>query len=132
MENTRTVVHIINGLGLGGSETMLYNMVRHLRANLGIKYEIITLGRGQHFLEPLQRLGVSVTELNITGRPVTSVRRLNRIVEHADVVCSWSYHTHLLTIWPRLRHRLRSLWFVRHANLSIRSNKTRTWLVMKM
>jgi len=61
------VVHLIEALGPGGAERLLYTNLKHLDANR-IRSTVITVyPHATHWLEPIQALGVPVVCLNCRG-----------------------------------------------------------------
>jgi len=94
MSATR-IVHIIGGLGIGGTECQLARLVRHT-ASVPIEHHIVVLNPHQNALfEPLERLGVRIWPLpqEITQR-AHRLRWINYLVRRLrpDVIHSWAFH----------------------------------------
>ena len=94
MSKTAYIVHLIEALGSGGAERLLYtNLKRFDRSRF--HSEVITIfSNATHWKEPIQELGVEVTSLdcqNLRDLP-KGVRRLRRILQNSrpDLI-----HTHL-------------------------------------
>lgn len=84
------VVQLINGLGRGGAERMLVELVRELRSE--VDFEVYCLTRGGPLEAELGELGVPVVHLSREGRPRPRAwARFVLAVRDADVL-----HTHLL------------------------------------
>jgi glycosyltransferase involved in cell wall biosynthesis len=85
------VVHVIETLGSGGAERLLYTNLRHLQ----VQSTVVTVhDDGAHWKGPIEELGVRVVSLGCRGKLdlVPAVRRLRHLLDeaHADLV-----HTHL-------------------------------------
>jgi len=94
VSKTAYIVHLIEALGSGGAERLLYtNLKRFDRSRF--HSEVITIfSNATHWKEPIQELGVEVTSLdcqNLRDLP-KGVRRLRRILQNSrpDLI-----HTHL-------------------------------------
>src|SRR5699024_3149081 len=124
--------HVINGLGLGGTETMLYNLIRYQNPTLNYRSRVVHFGAGHHFVATLKELGVEVFELNIRKSPLSALFHFLRLAQKSDTVCSWSYHSHLLSMVSRLLFRHRLVWAIRHQDTSRSTNKFLTWLIMRI
>jgi glycosyltransferase involved in cell wall biosynthesis len=88
------IVHLIEALGSGGAERLLYTNLKHFDGSR-FQSEVITVFSGAtHWKEPIEALGVEVTSLgcrNLRDLP-KGVQRLRRILRsnHPDLI-----HTHL-------------------------------------
>ena len=90
------VLHIINGLGLGGAETLLYRLSTENRRN---KHVVVSLGDSGWYSSLLRERGVVLHHLgmrSVAGMPA-AVFRLRRIVRDVcpDVVQCWMYRSNL-------------------------------------
>lgn len=130
--NSPTVVHLINGLNLGGSESMLVNLIKFQKNIKPSKTTVITLGKGNYFKPQLQDLGVEVIELPITTSPLKSIKQLLSLSKGKQIICSWSYHTHLFSVLLKFRFKTRLVWLVRHADVGVKNNKLATWAIMRI
>ena len=88
------IAHLIEALGSGGAERLLYTNLKHLDRSR-FESEVITVFSGAaHWKEPIRELGVDVTSLDCRSlRDVPKgVRRLRRLLQNsrADLI-----HTHL-------------------------------------
>lgn len=114
----RRVLHIITGLGTGGAETSLLELVR-ATASRGVQHDVVALTGPGALSEPLQLAGATVTHLGLS-RGRISWRAFAALREHAratapDVVHGWMYHGNLAAS-ALGAHAGRSLvWSVRHA-----------------
>lgn len=60
----KRVTHIITGLGKGGAETMLYQVIK-FRTNNSLEHKVISLGGSSFYEDRIRALGVSVEICNI-------------------------------------------------------------------
>lgn len=91
------ILHVINSLGLGGAETLLYRLVTRESPNSHI---VVSLGAPAWYSGPLNDAGVPLHHLgmeSVTSAP-GALARLNRIIRDsgADVVQCWMYRSNLL------------------------------------
>lgn len=97
VEGRLRIVHIINDLGPGGAETLLYRLVSSDGSN---EHTVISLGRPAWYSSPLQERGVSVHHLGMHSALdiIGGVFRLSRIIRKsgADVVQCWMYRSNVL------------------------------------
>jgi glycosyltransferase involved in cell wall biosynthesis len=95
--NKLRVLHVINGLGVGGAEALLYRLATRTSE---IEHEVVALAGPDWYTPMLERQGVSVHHLNIAS-PLSALRgmlALNRIATRRrfDVVQSWMYGSNLV------------------------------------
>ena len=96
-ENTVRVLHVINGLGLGGAEALLYRIVTRPS---DIEHGVIVL-EGRDWYSPLlEERGIAVEHLEMTSLQSSAkgLLRLNRLIRNseADVVQTWMYRSNVL------------------------------------
>lgn len=118
------VVHVIAGLGLGGAERMLANLVSAPRPQPLRQTVINLLGDGA-LGNTIKDAGVSLHTLNIrhpADAPL-GVRRLAGLLRKLapDVIQSWMYNADLLAYWGwrlgGLRQRSRLYWGIRCSDM---------------
>ena len=94
----RKVAHIINGLGVGGAETMLINLLAATDPN---RYESVVVSlKDEGQLGPtIQSMGVPVHALNMRSSLPNPVKifTLRRWLQQMqpDVILTWMYHANL-------------------------------------
>ncbi|GEQ99776.1 glycosyl transferase [Iodidimonas gelatinilytica] len=95
MAFSKSVLHIITGLGRGGAEHMLYKLLSAMDGNLA-NHHVLSLGRGGPYAEKIRGLGIPVHELGMRmGRPnPMHLLRLRGLVRklNPDLVHGWMYH----------------------------------------
>lgn len=109
----RTVLHIITGLGTGGAERSLFNL---LNGPLGDAYQhsVISLTTLGTYGAQLRAIGVEVTALDIKRAPwrFGLLRGLVRR-QQPDIVQAWMYHGNLAASFA-CPSSARVVWNVRH------------------
>lgn len=121
------VLHVITGLRIGGAERMLTSLVTSIWPD-SIKFCVVSLTRGGHFMARLRESGVEVLDLNIRG-PISASLGLIRLVRiisgyRPHIVQSWMYHADLVAtlalILSRRRRQTRLYWGIRCSNMDQR------------
>lgn len=125
------VVHLITGLGKGGAETMLYQIVKHGSSGAS-EPVIVSLGLSTYYGEKLQELGVKVIELDIRHKPLQTLLRLHQIGKKAEILCCWMYLPNLLGYLVGRRHAKTLIWCIRHSDLSAAHNSRKTILFSRI
>lgn len=87
------VAHVIGGLGVGGAETALLNLVRYLKASEA-QCTVYSLGTEGGMRTRFEEAGIDLRCLDMRGQPLRSLWRLYRAfqAEPPDVVQTWMYH----------------------------------------
>jgi len=125
------VTHMISGLLNGGSESMLYKVLKYADYE---KFEFVVISLGDHgfYGKKIEDLGVKVVALNLKSikhLPV-SVVKLVYYISKTDVLQTWLYHANLLgVIIGRLVLVDKIIWGVRQADISEKHNKKSTVLI---
>ena len=93
--STIRVCHVITGLGLGGAERSLAELVLRLRSHR-IESAIVSLRSGGCIADSLRGLGFGVEEIGIDG-PIPSIRAARSLVASIrgrapDLLQGWMYH----------------------------------------
>lgn len=83
-----TILHIINSLGTGGSEMMLYKLVTHL-PRTRYRHVVATLSEEAGLLTRFQESGVTVVQV---GHSLKKWHALIREVK-PDILYGWLYHS---------------------------------------
>ena len=89
------VTHLINGLGKGGAETMLYQVMAY-RNKRDVFYHVISLGQSSFYENKILETGVKLTVLDIKRKPLTTVITLIKLLKDTDVLCTWMYHSNYI------------------------------------
>lgn len=119
------VVHVIAGLGLGGAERSLINLVNHDRPDRP-RQSVINLLGGESFEATIQQKAAALHTIGME-RPhqvLSGIRRLTRLLRELqpDAIQSWMYNADLMTYWAWRRARLRGTrlyWGVRCSDMDL-------------
>lgn len=118
------VMHVIAGLGAGGAETMLANLVTADRENAPEQVVVDLLSGGTNS-QRIRDSGVPVREFGPRRRrpSLRMLLWLRQVIaeEKPDIVQSWMYHADLLAVlalsWSGRRRRTRLYWGVRCSDM---------------
>lgn len=129
------VVHVISGLRVGGSETMLAKVASSLEGR-GIRSTVVSLTPSGTMAAHLAALGIPVQTLGLRSplEGPLALPRLARLLraEAPDVVQTWMYHADLLGGLAARRAGVRGVaWSLRQSNLEARHNKATTLLTVR-
>ena len=128
-DEKKIVTYLINDLGKGGAEMMLYQLLKY-RTDLSIEYRVISLGGEDYYKKLIQDLSISVTTLDIKKHPVSSLFRLRRLLYGIDAISCWMYNSNLIGyIVGKTIKVNRVIWNVRHSDLKPEHNKRSTLLI---
>lgn len=128
------IAMVITGLGTGGAELSLVNLVNELRKRHQLL--VISMGSAGPVAEHLQRLGVPVTALH-AGSGISVAAAFVRLVRvlrafGPDVVHTWMYHSDLAGgLAARLLGIRSVLWSLHCSDLSPERTKLRTRIVAR-
>ena len=129
----KKIIHIINGLGSGGAENMLYKLLKYSDKN---KYyhEVISLIDEGVLGEKIKAEGIKIHSLNLNAKNmINSLIKARKTCKEFDLVNTWLYHSDIfgfIVCRPLLRRKL--IWNIRHSNLDKEVNKDSTLKVAKM
>lgn len=127
----KTVVHLITGLGKGGAETMLYQLLAH-KVDPDIKHVVVNMGGGSYYEQPLRVLGVEVIRLSFKKRPISSFFKLKELLKTVDVLSCFMYHANFVGYLVGRRAKVkRIIWNVRHSEISKQLNNGVTLKINK-
>jgi glycosyltransferase involved in cell wall biosynthesis len=128
------VVNVITGLGIGGAEMMLYNVLSRIdRERFNVS--VISLTHIGPVGQRIQGLGVPVRSLGMGAGNLDPIRfaRLVRWLREsrADVVQTWMYHADLIGGFAaKLAGRARVIWCIQNSTLDSHHTKRSTlWAV---
>ncbi len=125
------VTHLIAGLGKGGAETMLYQLLLH-RTDHTIEHKVVSLGAGSYYEEKIRKLGIEVEVLRCKKRPITSFFALCKRLKGQQALCCWMYHANFIGyVCGKISRVPRIIWNIRHSDLSKTFNKRSTLRIVK-
>ncbi|HRH97669.1 MAG TPA: glycosyltransferase, partial [Prosthecobacter sp.] len=131
---SQKVLWITTGLGSGGAEMMLAQLIRGLPK---FQHVVISLTSGGKHATALREAGVEVHSLDMpAGRPtLRSLWRLFRIVRQtrADILMGWMYHGCFAAVLARFMRfkRVPMIWNVRQSLYDLKHEKRGSALVIR-
>ena len=87
----KRVTHLIAGLGLGGAETMLYQLLLHRKDN-SIIHRVISLGAETYYEQPIKDLGIDLIVVPFKKNPIGSISKIKKLIKDTDTLCCWMYY----------------------------------------
>lgn len=130
----KKITHIITGLNMGGAETMLYKLLKHIDKNR-FDANVISMMDEGIYGEKIRELGFEVISLNMKqGRPsIKGIKKAKKNIKDTEVIQTWMYHADLFGYMLFKFSKARKLiWGIRRSNLDPNLNKRSTILVAKI
>jgi glycosyltransferase involved in cell wall biosynthesis len=130
------IVHIITGLGTGGSETMLYKLVSGSDRQR-FSHSVISMIDEGTLGNKMKALGVPVYALDmkrLIHSPAAMLRLLRMIrTIQPDIIQGWMYHGNLLSLIASklTTRRVYVMWNIRQSLYSLSYEKRLTRLIIK-
>ncbi len=128
------VLHIITGLGGGGAERVLYNLITHSQTNC-FRYIVISLTNMGDYGEFLQARGIEVHCLYLNKNSVLGIYRLYKLIKliSPDIIQTWLYHADLLGLVVGKLARVRNIiWNIRASVLPNNKGFYKTKLIRRL
>jgi glycosyltransferase involved in cell wall biosynthesis len=130
----KKIIHMIVGLGNGGAERMLYNLISSQEKER-YNIEVISMTQKGKYGPLIEEQGIKVHELNM-NKGIMNFRALFKclsLVKGADVLQTWMYHADLLGFFVGKINKVpKIIWGIRHSNLDLDKNKKLTVLIAKI
>lgn len=112
------VLHVIDGLGLGGAETLLWRLVQR---DSEVEHEVVCLGRRDWYSSEMEKRGIRVHHLEkISPRSFPSaILALRRLIRetHPTVVQGWMYRSNVLSSMAALHTGVPRVWSIHCSSL---------------
>ena len=133
-------MHVITGLGTGGAERQMANLVAAMMADGCADMTVVSLMPGGYYRDQLERLGVCVVDLGF-GRMWPNPLGFLRLVRHIrkrkpSVIQSWMYHADIIALVALLvsgyRKRTRMFWGVRCSDMDLTGSNLRLGLMVRL
>jgi glycosyltransferase involved in cell wall biosynthesis len=132
------LLFISTGLGVGGAEISLLQILQHLDRTRFALHVVSLTGPGDAGPK-IEALGIPVHNLDLARRPLSDLWRLRRLVRDFDpqLVQTWMYHADLLGgLAARLAGVRTVVWGIRNTHLdrgaSSRATRTIAWLCARV
>ncbi len=128
----KVVSHLIVGLGKGGAETMLYQVLQN-KVNQDILYQVISFGEGDYYEDAIRKLGIELHVLPLRKHPMQTTARVIGLIRNSDVLCCWMYHANMVGYFTgKLAGCKKIIWNIRHSELGTEYNKRVTLWINKL
>ena len=112
------VLHVIDGLGLGGAETLLWHLVQRDSA---IEHEVVCIGGRDWYSSRMERHGIPVHHLGKKSpwSLPSALLALRRLIRERDptVVQGWLYRSNMLSSTAALFTGVPRLWSIHCSSL---------------
>jgi len=128
------VLHVINGLGIGGTENMLFKILANYRTNKRLSHTILVLRGESFYSDKIKSLDYEVIHLKVNKMNFFFKQaKLLKIIKNHDIISSWLYHADLISfIYGKFILKKKVIWNIRHSNLDKKYNKWSTNLIVKI
>tara|TARA_R110002051_G_scaffold265548_1_gene325416 strand:- start:5082 stop:6191 length:1110 start_codon:yes stop_codon:yes gene_type:complete len=126
----KNISHVITGLGTGGAERFLLNLLEGPYGS-AFNHSVISLTTMGTYGSQLRDLGIDVRALRIKTSP-WAVAALPKLVrdQRPDIVQGWMYHGNLAASFAR-PHEAKLIWNVLHGLDNFSEEKRKTRLVIQ-
>jgi len=129
------ILHIINGLDIGGAQTVLIGLLRHWKDDMD-QHMVLSLMPRAEMAEQVEALDIPIKYVDLCPPRVelSKLLKIRRIVRsfHPDVIQTWLYHANLIGgVGSRLAVRAPIVWGIHHSLTTRESMKPSTWLVVR-
>jgi len=124
------IIHIISGLGLGGAENTLYNLVKYNRDKN--KHIVISLSNKKFYEKKFNSIDVNIINLDFKNYFLKSIFILLKTLKKIkpDIIQSWMYHAEFLTIILKLIGYKKIFWNIRNSTPYSKNFKLKTKILI--
>ncbi len=133
--NNNIVMHIITGLGVGGAERMLLNLIC---GDVSHQHIVVSLTEPVFFVNKLREIDVPVFFIKFNKKAFLNfyggIRLIKLLVRYRpDVALCWMYHSCFLSIFLRVFYwgKIKLIWNIRHTPDRLDSEKKTTARVIR-
>lgn len=130
----KKIVHIINGLGNGGAEMMLYKLLQQVDPSK-LHVEVISLVDFDVMGPKIEALGITVHPLFIKNRKtfIKNIFKSIKLCKDADFIQTWLYHANLYGFFVKIFvPKAKLIWGIHNSALKKETNKSSTILISKI
>lgn len=126
------VTHVIIGLGRGGAETMLYQVIKY-RTPDAPEYRVISLGLSHAYEKDIMDVGAELVELDLRKHPLSTMFRLKKELKSAETIVCWTYIACMLSymVTGKAKHE-HMVWCIRHSDLNKKHISRTTRITSRM
>lgn len=137
MQKPKRIVHVITTLISGGTEMMLYRLLRH-SAQTEFQHEVVVLQAGGPVLELLRNIAVPVHEVRLRNELIPRlwhIPKIAKLVRHwkPDIIHGWMPHGNLAAyaLWNFMGKDAKLFWSVRQSLYDLRYETYSTRALIK-
>ena len=123
------ILHLISGLGMGGAENTLYNLIK---SDLNNNHIIISLSNPMYFEKKFKKINIKVINLNFKKIYFKNIFKLISFIKKnkPNLIQSWMYHAEFLSIIIKIFTFKKIVWNIRNSTPSSRSFKLITRILI--
>ena len=124
------IIHIISGLGIGGAENTLFNLINFSKDSC--HHMVISLSKKNFYEKKLRNIDVKVINLDFKKSFFLNFINLIKIIKknNPDIIQSWMYHAEFLTIFIRMMMNNKIYWNLRNSTPYSNTFKLKTKLLV--
>ena len=130
------ITHIISGLGMGGAERSLFNLLSKMKDQY--EFSVISLGHDGVYGEKIRNLGIPVYFFDFK-KNLTSCLKLVKLMNlvrdiKPDLIQGWMYHGNLASylVQESLKYKPALAWNIRHSLYSLSFEKSVTRQIIRL
>ena len=130
------ITHIISGLGMGGAERSLFNLLSKMKDRY--EFTVISLGNDGVYGKKIRNLGIPVYFFDFR-KNLTSflkfVKLMNLVRDiKPDLIQGWMYHGNLVSYFAQksLKDNPALAWNIRHSLYSLSLEKSATRQIIRL
>lgn len=126
------VTHLITGLGKGGAEAMLCNLIKK-QSSQEFQQIVISLGASSYYENIIRQYQVPVYVFPLKKCPIRSILKIRKLLRESQVISCWMYHCCVLGYFLTLpEQHSRMIWNICHNNLNVQYDKRLTVFLAKL
>lgn len=111
------VCHIITGMGIGGAETMLYNIQKY-KNDKNLIHTVISLQNKGGMIEQYNDSGLNYILLDLKKHPLKSIKKIISTAKENEVLSCWMYHSNLVGyVINKFAKCKKLIWNIRHTSI---------------
>lgn len=127
MPDKKKIIHIIHGLGQGGAERTLFNLLKTM-PDSHYEFGVIVFGNPSFYSSHIEALGIPIYYLNVRKiNLIKATYRLTKLLRKTrpDIVQTWLYYSDLLGgISAKLCRVKRVIWGIRCEGINLKKSTT--------
>lgn len=126
------ILHIINSLGDGGAERVLFNLVLNDKINY---HSIIILNRDNKYKEELKKKKIEIINIDFKNNyfNIFKIFKLYKSIknQNSDIIQTWMYISNILGgILSYISSKKPIIWNIRHSNVAYNLRNSKTIIII--